>query len=111
MSTPTLVHKIWSSIHRIRRKAATNPASKRRKKKSSMTPPPAPSTTTSTLNPPHHPNPTKTNSSSFLPTSTPKPCSPTPLKTSSEEHTSELQSLMRISYAVSCLKKTNHNHL
>src|SRR3546814_10413968 len=25
----------------------------------------------------------------------------------SEEHTSELQSLMRISYAVSCLKKTN----
>src|SRR3546814_9171420 len=33
----------------------------------------------------------------------------------SEEHTSELQSLMRISYAVFCLKKTNtkpahHNH-
>src|SRR3546814_6155192 len=27
----------------------------------------------------------------------------------SEEHTSELQSLMRISYAVSCLKKTKHN--
>src|SRR3546814_6375966 len=27
----------------------------------------------------------------------------------SEEHTSELQSLMRISYAVSCLKKTNGN--
>src|SRR3546814_10118093 len=27
----------------------------------------------------------------------------------SEEHTSELQSLMRISYAVFCLKKT-HNH-
>src|SRR3546814_9728932 len=26
---------------------------------------------------------------------------------SSEEHTSELQSLMRISYAVFCLKKTN----
>src|SRR3546814_10226805 len=26
----------------------------------------------------------------------------------SEEHTSELQSLMRISYDVSCLKKTNH---
>src|SRR3546814_5126414 len=26
----------------------------------------------------------------------------------SEEHTSELQSLMRISYAVFCLKKTNH---
>src|SRR3546814_9443461 len=29
----------------------------------------------------------------------------------SEEHTSELQSLMRISYAVFCLKKQkNHNH-
>src|SRR3546814_4093717 len=29
----------------------------------------------------------------------------------SEEHTSELQSLMRISYAVFCLKKTNtHNY-
>src|SRR3546814_7213815 len=29
----------------------------------------------------------------------------------SEEHTSELQSLMRISYAVSCLKKKNNNTL
>src|SRR3546814_7897118 len=28
----------------------------------------------------------------------------------SEEHTSELQSLMRISYAVFCLKKHNPNH-
>src|SRR3546814_5253626 len=28
----------------------------------------------------------------------------------SEEHTSELQSLMRISYAVFCLKKTKNNH-
>src|SRR3546814_5848647 len=28
----------------------------------------------------------------------------------SEEHTSELQSLMRISYAVFCLKQTNRNH-
>src|SRR3546814_7025643 len=28
----------------------------------------------------------------------------------SEEHTSELQSLMRISYAVSCLKKKKNNH-
>src|SRR3546814_2162893 len=28
--------------------------------------------------------------------------------TRSEEHTSELQSLMRISYAVFCLKKTEH---
>src|SRR3546814_6719165 len=34
---------------------------------------------------------------------------PTPISMSlrSEEHTSELQSLMRISYAVFCLKKTN----
>src|SRR3546814_6424660 len=30
------------------------------------------------------------------------------MATRSEEHTSELQSLMRISYAVFCLKKTNH---
>src|SRR3546814_9936322 len=29
----------------------------------------------------------------------------------SEEHTSELQSLMRISYAVFCLKKKKHNML
>src|SRR3546814_4441428 len=28
----------------------------------------------------------------------------------SEEHTSELQSLMRISYAVFCLKKTKYKH-
>src|SRR3546814_3148096 len=29
----------------------------------------------------------------------------------SEEHTSELQSLMRISYAVFCLKKTKHKNI
>src|SRR3546814_1819206 len=29
----------------------------------------------------------------------------------SEEHTSELQSLMRISYAVFCLKKKKHTHI
>src|SRR3546814_5428261 len=29
----------------------------------------------------------------------------------SEEHTSELQSLMRISYAVFCLKKKNKHHI
>src|SRR3546814_2242290 len=29
----------------------------------------------------------------------------------SEEHTSELQSLMRISYAVFCVKKTNKHHI
>src|SRR3546814_10439885 len=33
-----------------------------------------------------------------------------PRRTRSEEHTSELQSLMRISYAVFCLKKKKHNH-
>src|SRR3546814_9131025 len=32
-----------------------------------------------------------------------------PLSLRSEEHTSELQSLMRISYAVFCLKKKNNN--
>src|SRR3546814_7933304 len=32
-----------------------------------------------------------------------------PLLLRSEEHTSELQSLMRISYAVFCLKKKNNN--
>src|SRR3546814_7814064 len=31
-------------------------------------------------------------------------------RTRSEEHTSELQSLMRISYAVFCLKKKTHIH-
>src|SRR3546814_6542496 len=33
---------------------------------------------------------------------------PTPEAIRSEEHTSELQSLMRISYAVFCLKKKKH---
>src|SRR3546814_4804809 len=32
------------------------------------------------------------------------------IKTRSEEHTSELQSLMRISYAVFCLKKKNKRY-
>src|SRR3546814_2098038 len=35
--------------------------------------------------------------------------SPRPGKIRSEEHTSELQSLMRISYAVLCLQKKNNN--
>src|SRR3546814_7549597 len=34
-----------------------------------------------------------------------------PAKLRSEEHTSELQSLMRISYAVFCLKKKKHQQL
>src|SRR3546814_10794967 len=33
----------------------------------------------------------------------------TPARTRSEEHTSELQSLMRISYAVFCLKKKKYS--
>src|SRR3546814_4208647 len=33
-----------------------------------------------------------------------------PRQNRSEEHTSELQSLMRISYAVFCLKKKTHNN-
>src|SRR3546814_4407230 len=33
-----------------------------------------------------------------------------PVDLRSEEHTSELQSLMRISYAVFCLKKKHDNH-
>src|SRR3546814_1114989 len=35
----------------------------------------------------------------------PLPCPPSPRTPRSEEHTSELQSLMRISYAVFCLNK------
>src|SRR3546814_4836598 len=37
------------------------------------------------------------------------PVSPPPPEMRSEEHTSELQSLMRISYAVFCLKKKKKN--
>src|SRR3546814_2646010 len=36
---------------------------------------------------------------------------PGPRGVRSEEHTSELQSLMRISYAVFCLEKKNNKHL
>src|SRR3546814_1202326 len=39
------------------------------------------------------------------------PLAPTlPKSRRSEEHTSELQSLMRISYAVSCLQHKKHKH-
>src|SRR3546814_7421894 len=38
------------------------------------------------------------------------PASPSGSSSRSEEHTSELQSLMRISYAVFCLKKKIHNN-
>src|SRR3546814_1940315 len=36
---------------------------------------------------------------------------PTRIECRSEEHTSELQSLMRISYAVFCLKKKKYTHI
>src|SRR3546814_5576246 len=39
------------------------------------------------------------------------PTRPDPTGFRSEEHTSELQSLMRISYAVFCLKKNKHNNV
>src|SRR3546814_8064744 len=38
-------------------------------------------------------------------------CSSSLRATRSEEHTSELQSLMRISYAVFCLKKKKHQNI
>src|SRR3546814_6722676 len=38
-----------------------------------------------------------------------QPAHPQTHRARSEEHTSELQSLMRISYAVLCLKKKNNN--
>src|SRR3546814_2857477 len=44
-----------------------------------------------------------------LKTSTPSGSSTRKHSARSEEHTSELQSLMRISYAVFCLKKKKHN--
>src|SRR3546814_6018475 len=51
------------------------------------------------------------NSASIVPPSAPSETTITPseaeAKARSEEHTSELQSLMRISYAVFCLKKKN----
>src|SRR3546814_3600096 len=43
----------------------------------------------------------------IAPASAGKCAAPTPPSARSEEHTSELQSLMRISYAVFCLKKKN----
>src|SRR3546814_10249684 len=39
----------------------------------------------------------------------PRPPPPSTVQRRSEEHTSELQSLMRTSYAVFCLKKKQHN--
>src|SRR3546814_6345586 len=47
---------------------------------------------------------------SRAPSSSTSRTTPPPSTTRSEEHTSELQSLMRISYAVFCLKKKNNTH-
>src|SRR3546814_5485848 len=44
-----------------------------------------------------------------VPAEQPAPAEPAPTPARSEEHTSELQSLMRISYAVFCLKKKKKN--
>src|SRR3546814_9267230 len=63
------------------------------------------------------PAPVPTSTPSRWPLSSASKCSPTAPRRStaptrsaarSEEHTSELQSLMRISYAVFCLKKKKH---
>src|SRR3546814_8049401 len=48
---------------------------------------------------------------SLLPAEKSKKATRKRLKGRSEEHTSELQSLMRISYAVFCLKKQNNHYL
>src|SRR3546814_1267725 len=62
------------------------------------------------------PNPTPSVPIDSCPTHPPFRAAPTCLlerghiSVRSEEHTSELQSLMRISYAVFCLKKKNTNH-
>src|SRR3546814_1858855 len=44
----------------------------------------------------------------IVPTASPRPETSALLQNRSEEHTSELQSLMRISYAVFCLQKQNN---
>src|SRR3546814_8637567 len=44
------------------------------------------------------------------PSASPAPMASRPSPRRSEEHTSELQSLMRISYAVFCLKKQKQTH-
>src|SRR3546814_2549200 len=65
----------------------------------------------SDLSTPSHPNSIATAASEAVPTpaststGTPAPSTISRIVIRSEEHTSELQSLMRISYAVFCLKK------
>src|SRR3546814_9483924 len=50
----------------------------------------------------------ETNAAAAMPNSTPHTPPPRSTATRSEAHTSELQSLMRTSYAVICLKKKTH---
>src|SRR3546814_5641690 len=61
--------------------------------------------------PPTHPAPSTTSRRSLSGPSAPttRPTSPSPCRL--EEHTSELQTLMRISYAVFCLKIKTQQHL
>src|SRR3546814_7926769 len=65
-------------------------------------PPRQPAATTVVM--PAQPMPPATMQPATMPNGEPPPPG-TVLQTRSEEHTSELQSLMRISYAVFCLKK------
>src|SRR3546814_3619314 len=62
---------------------------------------------------PSHPAPHETAETAGSPPANhpvPSASPPPPLQPRSEEHTSELQSLMRISYAVFCLKNKNPIH-
>src|SRR3546814_1077807 len=76
-------------------------ASSQRKRASASTAP------ASRLPPARRPTPSRATSRSADP-STRSPCSARPTGSRSEEHTSELQSLMRNSYAVFCLKKKTY---
>src|SRR3546814_10045627 len=75
-----------------------------------------PSTSTTSVESGGGPSPPKAGGSTVTaspapPTTEPTlPCGATPVIERSEEHTSELQSLMRISYAVFCLKQKKTKH-
>src|SRR3546814_4984274 len=70
-------------------------------------PPPPP--TPEPVRPPPEPRPPY-GAAPNLPVPNPGPDGQFATVNRSEEHTSELQSLMRISYAVFCLKKKKNNH-
>src|SRR3546814_19160413 len=56
-------------------------------------------------------SPTRSSRRTSRPTRPSRKTRSRPSPSRSEEHTSELQSLMRISYAVFCLKKKNIHHI